>query len=91
MSTDRFKNIQMLYEERLKHMQQQIKQICYKIQNDDIANTMKESYVSQEFLADRIKEIIQETLVNEKEMLIEQNMQEIAYLKTEIASLQVQY
>lgn len=46
---------------------------------------MKENSVSQEFILDRVKEIVEETLVNEKEMQIEKNLQEIAYLKTELA------
>ena len=61
--------------------------IYHKIQKDDIANTMKENSVSQNFLADRIKEIIEEGLVNEKEKYIERNMQELAYLRGEISNL----
>lgn len=79
-------NIQKLYEERLNHMHAQLKTIYHKIATDDIANTMKENAVSQEFLVDRVKEIIEEHLLNEKEMHIEKCMQEIAYLKSEVAS-----
>ncbi len=39
---------------------------------------MKENSISQDFILDRVKEIIEETLVNEKEMQIEQYIQELA-------------
>eukprot|EP00347_Sterkiella_histriomuscorum_P016301 403353710 len=88
-SQDRSVNIQTLYQERLNHMQSQLKNIYTRIANDDIANTMKENSVSQEFIYDRIKEIIEEALINEKEMQIEKCLQEIAQLKTELAQTQV--
>nr|AAB61088.1 unknown [Oxytricha fallax] len=88
-SQDRSVNIQTLYQERLNHMQSQLKNIYTRIANDDIANTMKENYVSQEFIYDRIKEIVEEALINEKEMQIEKSLQEIAQLKTELAQTQV--
>ena len=59
-------------------MQSQLKNIYTRIANDDIANTMKENSVSQEFIYDRIKEIVEEALINEKEMQIEKSLQEIA-------------
>jgi transcriptional regulator CtsR len=67
-------------------MQNQLKTIYHKIANDDIANTMKENALSQEFLMDRVNEIIEEQLINEKEMQIEKYIQEIAYLKSEMAN-----
>ena len=45
---------------------------------------MRANSVSQEFIAERVKEIIEEGLANEKEQTIEKNVQEIAFLKTEL-------
>ncbi|CDW81934.1 UNKNOWN [Stylonychia lemnae] len=87
-SQDRMKNLQILYEERLSQMQTQLNTIYTKIANDEIANTMKENSVSQEFIIDRIKEIMEETVLNEKEMQIEKNIQEISLLKSELAAVQ---
>jgi hypothetical protein len=39
---------------------------------------MKENSISQEFIFERVKEIIEETLFNEKEMQIEHYIQELA-------------
>lgn len=49
---------------------------------------MKESKVSSDFLAQRIQEIIEETLVDEKELQIEKLMQEAAFLRSELAQAQ---
>ena len=51
----------------------QIQTICLKVQTDEIANTMRENRISQEFLAERIKEIIEETFVNEPPGFILEN------------------
>ena len=40
-------------------MQEQIKLMYHQMTNDDIANTMKENKVSQNYLSDRIKELIE--------------------------------
>jgi hypothetical protein len=45
---------------------------------------MKENAISHEFLFERVKEIIEETLINEKEMQIEKNIQEISKLRSDL-------
>lgn len=68
-------------------MSDQMVLIYHKISSDDIANTMKESSVSQSFLVDRIREIIEDCIIDEKENQIERNIQELAYLRTEVKTL----
>lgn len=68
-------------------MQDQVMYICHKISHDDIANTMKENSISKEFLVERIKEILEESLIDERERQIERNIQEMSYMRSEIANL----
>lgn len=45
---------------------------------------MQENNLSKEFIIDRFKEIVEESLFNEKEQRIESYMQEIAILRADI-------
>ena len=90
MSQDRLKNVQNLYEERLKHMQGCLQALYYRVMTDEIANTMRENALSHEFLLDRVREIIEEHLRSEKELHIENLMQELAALRSELAGAQQQ-
>ena len=57
---------------------------------DEIANTMRENALSHEFLLDRVREIIEEHLRSEKELHVENLMQELAALRSELAGAQQQ-
>ena len=58
-----------------------VRSIAESIQNDSIANAMKESSISQGYLHDRIREIIEDGLITDKEQQIEKYMHEIAHLR----------
>jgi hypothetical protein len=42
--------------------------VFLRVQDDEIVNTLKDSEVSQEFIAERIREIIEETMRQEPQM-----------------------
>lgn len=71
-------------------MHSQLQTLYYKVMTDDIANTMRENALSQEYLIDRVREITEEHLLNEKELQIEKYIQEIAVLKSDLANAQHQ-
>lgn len=54
------------------------------IENDEILNTMKLSEVSNEFRRQRIQEIVEESLSNEKEVQIDRLIQANSILKSEL-------
>jgi hypothetical protein len=42
--------------------------VFLRVQDDEIVNTLKDSEVSQEFIAERIREIIEETMRQEPQL-----------------------
>ena len=65
-------------------MEQSIKETYHLIESDEIINTMKQNSVSDDFRKQRIHEIVEDSLLHEKEIQIEKLSQINAYLKTEI-------
>jgi len=58
---------------------------------DEVAQTLKKSTVSSEFYGDRLKEVIEDALISEKEATIEKYLQEIADMKTQMAILHTEH
>ena len=83
---DRIKISQLkkLYDERIKSLYHQIKLICNRFETDEILHTMKNDSINQEFTFQRLKEIVDENLVNEKENLLIAYQDEITELNSQI-------
>lgn len=65
-------------------MEQNIKETYNLVDNDEIVSTMKQNSVSDDFRKQRIHEIIEDSMLAEKEIQIEKLNQVNAYLKTEL-------
>jgi len=77
-------HLKKLYERRLIAMSEQIKNTYEKVRNDEILHAMKDDDASKGFVQQRIREIIDETLGNEKEQHIEGLTREILLLRGEL-------
>jgi len=86
---NKFNHLKKLYDERIKSLYNQIRIICKKIQSDEILYTMKNDFSpqNQEYVSQRIKEILDESFINEKENLIIAFQQEISELNSQICFL----
>jgi chromosome segregation ATPase len=65
-------------------MEQNIRETYNIIDSDEIINTMKQNAVSDDYRKQRITEILEDSLLQEKEIQIEKLNQVNAYLKTEL-------
>ena len=84
ISDEKYFQLKKLYDERINSLYNNIKLIACKFDNDDILNTMKNDVISNEFIHQRLKEIIDDVLVKEKENLFKKLNEEIADLRTKL-------
>lgn len=75
-------------ENRIKALEAQVKETYSLIENDEITNTMKLNQVSDEFRRLRVQEIVEESLLSEKEAQIQRLLHNNAILETELYRLE---
>jgi hypothetical protein len=83
-SDEKYYQLKKLYDERIGSLYNNIKLIASKFDNDEILNTMKNDAISNEFIHQRLKEIVDETIVNEKEELLKKYNEELAELRAKV-------
>ena len=76
--------MQTLYEERLRSLHEQVRSLYSELERDEIVRTMKDDATCSDFLQQRVKEIVEESLASEREAFIEKLSQEVAFLKGEL-------
>jgi Chromosome segregation ATPases len=87
----RYTQLRNLYEMRIQAMQDSLKNAFKLVQGDELIETMKNDATSEEFINQRVKEIIEEVLYNEREVLIEKLSQQHALLRTEFIKLEQEH
>lgn len=76
---------------RLDELSATISNALLAIKNDQLLSTMLEEQTSKEFAQQRIKEIIEECIDNDRETLIEQLSHKYQVLETEYIALEQEY
>lgn len=84
-------NLRQTYEMRIRSFQDSLKQIYGLVQRDELIDTMKQDPASEEFVALRVKEIIDEVLTSQNEALLDQLSNQYSSLKVEYAKLQQEF
>ena len=84
----KLQQLRNIYEMRVQALSESIKDAFRLVQNDDLVQTMREDVTSQEFVNQRVKEIIEECLNNEKEDLIDKLSRENADFRGEFSKLE---
>jgi predicted nucleic acid-binding Zn-ribbon protein len=84
---DRINFLKTQYENRLKALHEQIAKIYESVSQDEILLAMKENETSSAYVGQRIKEIVEENVAAEREIQIQQLMQDLAFTKSEISKL----
>lgn len=82
---ERYSQLKKTYDERIGSLHNSIRLIAAKFENDEILNTMKNESLEKEWVHQRMKEIIDETMIKEKEDVIKKLAEEIADLKAKMA------
>ena len=83
-SDEKIFQLKKLYDERISSLYNNIKLIASKFDNDEILNTMKNDAISNDFIHQRLKEIVDQTLCKEKEDLLKKLSEEIAELRAKL-------
>lgn len=83
-SDEKYYQLKKLYDERISSLYNNIKLIASKFDNDEILNTMKNDAISNEFIHQRLKEIVDESVISEKEELLKKYNEEIAELRAKL-------
>lgn len=84
---DKFAEIKKLYELRIQNLQTSLRQVFEKVVNDPIVVTLKRENRDENLLLQRVTEILQFTIDNEKELCIEKLSKQFAILKAENSKL----
>lgn len=73
------------YESRVRGLSEDIRNAFKIIQNDALIDTMRQDSASEEFISQRVKEIIDDCLANDRETLLEKMALQCSYLKSEFS------
>ena len=84
----RVTQLRNIYEMRVQAIHEGVKTAFRLVQADDLIETMKNDSTSDEFVALRVKEIIDEVLYNEREAVLEKLSHQYAFLRTEAGKLE---
>lgn len=87
-ANEKFKILKNLYEDRLKDMGSHIKNSYNSISKDPVINAMKADPSSAEFVASRVKEMIEDSLYHEKEITINKIQEDLSNSKMEYKKLE---
>lgn len=82
---ERYTQLKKLYDERINALHNHIKVMASKFENDEILNTMKNDAISNEFILQRVKEIVDINMVKEKEETIRKLSEDLADLRAKLS------
>lgn len=85
LNDERYLQLKKLYDERVNSLYNNIKSIAGKFEGDEILNTMKHDSISNEFITQRVKEIIDINLTKEKEEILKKLIEELAEAKARVS------
>jgi len=90
-SSSRYQQLREFYEMRLREFGDTIANTVSSITNDPLLITMKGEATSQQFIQQRIQEIIEECLYSDREALIKQLSHQNSALEADFHKLEIEY
>lgn len=75
-------DIKQMRDMRFQSLQETIKGVYHQILEDELLSAMKEDSSSTDFVNQRVKEIFEEVIENDREIYIEKLMSQYTYMKT---------
>ena len=85
INDERILQLKKLYDERVNSLYNNIKNIASKFEGDEILNTMRHDAISNDYISQRVKEIIDVNLTKEKEELFKKLSEELADARSKLA------
>lgn len=90
-TTSSYQHLREYYEMRLKEFSSTLTNTVSSIVNDPLMSTMQGEATSQQFVVQRIQEIIEECIHNDRESLVRHLYQQKEILETEYQRLEIEY
>ena len=84
----RLNQLKSMYELRIQSFQDTLKSIFMLIQKDELLDAMKQDEASEEFMNQRVREIIDDCLYNDREIMIEKLTYQYSHLKVELSKIE---
>ncbi|CEM09178.1 unnamed protein product [Vitrella brassicaformis CCMP3155] len=78
---EQMSSLKRLYDERVRHLRERIKSTYHDLKDDDTINALKRDPDNAEFVQQRMKEMVEDSLANEREAQVEGLMQKVASLE----------
>lgn len=89
-SDNKYSELKRIYDDRIKSLHSQVKHLAQKFETDEILNTMKnDSIYNCEFITQRMKEIVDENFINEKEEVITRLSEENAEFRAKLTKMTI--
>jgi len=82
----KYQYLRKWYETRVKSLSDDIKNAFVLIQKDMLIDTMKQDAASGEYINQRVREIIDDCISNDREVLLEKMALQCSYLKNEFSN-----
>ena len=84
----KYHHLKKWYETRVRELSEDIKQAFLIVQSDVLIDTMRQDPASREFINQRVQEIIEDCLSNDREILLEKMATHSSQLKSDYAKLE---
>lgn len=84
----KYHHLKKWYETRVRELSEDIKQAFLIVQNDVLIDTMRQDPASREFINQRVQEIIEDCLSNDREILLEKMATHCSQLKSDYTKLE---
>ncbi|CAD8071448.1 unnamed protein product [Paramecium primaurelia] len=85
---ERILTMRSFYDMKYQTLFETVKEALDKIMNDELIDTMRQDITSQEFVYQRVREMFEEIILSEREVLIEKLSSQYAYLKMEFGKIE---
>ncbi|KAL4511780.1 hypothetical protein ABPG72_012625 [Tetrahymena utriculariae] len=85
---ERINSMRELYEMRFQTLQETIRDVYEKVIKDDLIQTMKDNPISQEYIHQRVRELFEEIVLSEREVIIDKLSSQYTFLKAEFSKLE---
>jgi len=82
----KYQNLRKWFETRVKSLGDDIKNAFNLVQKDVLIDTMRHDPASGEYINQRVKEIIEDCISNDREILLEKMALQISYMKNEFSN-----
>ena len=87
---EKMSTMKQFYQMRLRSFEESINKLYQRLFDDELMKTLKKDSISSDFIYERVKELFQEILSNDKEILLTNITSQYAMLKNELRRVEAE-